>query len=510
MATSNRVIKNTLFLYIRMGITILFALFTTRVTLNVLGETDFGIFNIVGGVIGMLGFLNAAMASASQRFLNISSTSKDIEWQKIVFNASVRLHRIIAIVALFLFILMGFFLFTFVLNIPDNRVDAALIVYVSLIISTVLTILTVPYDALLNAHENMFYYAIIGILESFLKMMVALIIMGNWKDRLAVYGIFMSIIPMVSIIIMRYYCRRHYTECVISKEYYNRQLSIAMAKFAGWNCIGVASNMIGNYGLGIVLNHFFGALLNAAQGITRQLSGQLYAFSQNMLKAVSPVITKYEGRGEREKMLSASFTASKFSYYIFAFFSIPLIIEMPVVLEWWLIKVPAWTVVFCRLQIIRMLIEHVTAAFSSSIAAQGDISGLNKVTTLLNIMPLGVISILFCYGFMPYAMYVTNIVIFGIALDVVKIYYMHVNLKMEYMDFLKRILVPITIVTANMLLIESLPFIISSSKVIRAVLVFFFAFLLFVPNIWFVGTTKTEKAALKMFYNTVKERISIR
>lgn len=214
--TANRVIKNTGYLYGKMAITMFISLYTTRLILNSLGASDFGIFNIVGGAIAMLGFLNAAMASATQRFMSYAEGEGDKEKQKYIFNISVVLHIIIsAIVAVILFI-AGYFFFNGFLNIPMERLDAAKVVYSSLIVSTILTMINVPYDAVMNAHENMRYYAVIGIVESFLKLTVAFVCVHSSGDKLIVYGMLMAAIPLVTLTIMKIYCHRHYEECVIN------------------------------------------------------------------------------------------------------------------------------------------------------------------------------------------------------------------------------------------------------------------------------------------------------
>ncbi len=276
MSTANRVIKNTGFLYAKMGITMFISLYTTRLILNSLGASDFGIFNIVGGAISMLGFLNAAMASATQRFMSYSEGEGNREKQKSIFNVSFILHLGISIVVGISLLIAGYFFFNGILNIPQNRIFAAQVIYGSLIISTMFTVMTVPYDAAMNAHENMKYYAIVGIFESFLKLAVAFACVYTSYDKLIVYGILMAGIPLVSLTIMRIYCHKHYEECVIApRTFWEMKLMKEMTSFAGWNLLGTMSVMISQYGLNIVLNIFHGTIANAAQGISSQVNGQL-------------------------------------------------------------------------------------------------------------------------------------------------------------------------------------------------------------------------------------------
>lgn len=214
--TANRVLKNTCYLYARMGITMFISLYTTRIILNTLGVSDFGIFNIVGGAIGMLGFLNAAMADATQRFMSYSEGERNKEKQKNIFNVSFILHFILAIIVGFTLIIAGHFFFNGIFNIPAEKEFAAKVIYGSLIISTIFTIMTVPYNAVMNAHENMKYYAVMGLIEAPLKLLVAIVCMYTSSDKLIIYGVLTACIPLIMLTIMRIYCHKHYEECIIA------------------------------------------------------------------------------------------------------------------------------------------------------------------------------------------------------------------------------------------------------------------------------------------------------
>ena len=444
MSTATRVIKNTGYLYAKMGITMFISLYTTRLILNSLGASDFGIFNIVGGAIAMLGFLNAAMASATQRFMSYSEGEGNKEKQKSIFNVSLVLHFGIAFAVGLALVIAGYFFFNGILNIPEERTFAAQVVYGSLIVSTMFTVMTVPYDAAMNAHENMKYYAIVGILESLLKLAVAFACVYTVHDKLIVYGSLMACIPLVTLTIMRVYCHKHYEECTIRiRKYWDRGLMKEMTGFAGWSFLGSASSLIGNYGNGLVLNHFFGAMLNAAQGVANQLNGILLVFTNNMLKALNPVITKTEGAGNRKKMLETTATGSKFSFYMLAVFAIPAITEMPYLLGLWLKSVPQWAVIFAQLQLVRTLIEQTTITLGTSLSAEGRIKRINQMTSIINLLPVILIFILFSYGCSPIYMYVVNISIFGILLSVSKVYFMKTHCGMTYGYYLRKILFPI-------------------------------------------------------------------
>lgn len=443
MSTATRVIKNTGFLYAKMGITMFVSLYTTRLILNSLGASDFGIFNIVGGAIAMLGFLNSAMASATQRFMSYSEGAGDKEKQKGIFNISFILHFLLAFIVGLVLLIAGYFFFNGILNIPADRIYAAKVVYGSLIISTMFTVMTVPYDAVLNAHENMKYYAIVGIIESFLKLGVAVITVYTLLDKLIIYGILMACVPLVTLTIMRIYCHKHYEECVISpRQYWDKSLMKEMTSFAGWSLAGSMGSMVGNYGNGIVLNNFFGTLLNAALGIANQLCGMLMVFSNNMLKALNPVIVKKEGEGNHERMIEFSYTGCKASYLLFAFFCLPCIVETPYILKLWLGTYPEWTILFVRYQLLRTLLEQLTIVLGTTLSATGKIKELNISSTILYLLPIAILAIAFSNGASPAWYYPIIIVIMVVITTIFKLYYCKKYCGLSIWDFSKKIILP--------------------------------------------------------------------
>lgn len=400
------------------------SLYTTRLILNSLGASDFGIFNIVGGAIAMLGFLNAAMASATQRFMSYSEGEGDKEKQKSIFNVSFILHLGISFVVGIALLIAGYFFFNGILNIPEDRIFAAKVVYGSLIVSTMFTVMTVPYDAAMNAHENMKYYAIVGVFESFLKLGVALACVYTTFDKLIVYGSLMACIPLITLTIMRVYCHKHYEECMIApRQYWNKGLMKEMTSFAGWSFSSNATSIISNYGLGIVLNMFFKTALNAAQGIAGQITGQLIMFTSNMLKAVNPIIYKSAGAKNQRLSCDIAIASCKFSFLITALFTLPFVIETPYILKLWLKNVPEYAIIFTQLQIARTMIEQLTTPLGTSISATGFIRKVSIIKTILNLLPLPIIYFAFEMGAPPYSMYLISIFIWSIVGGYTNLFY---------------------------------------------------------------------------------------
>lgn len=445
MSIANRIIKNTGFLYAKMGITMFISLYTTRLILNSLGASDFGIFNIVGGAISMLGFLNVAMASATQRFMSYSEGEGDKEKQKSIFNVSFILHLLISIVVGIALLIAGYFFFNGILNIPPNRIFAAKIVYSSLIISTMFTVMTVPYDAAMNAHENMKYYAIVGIFESLLKLAVAYACVYTTFDKLIVYGSLMACIPLITLSIMRTYCHKHYEECNIAPyKYWQKGLMKEMTSFAGWNLFQAAAAMITNNGIGIVMNMFFGTIINAAQGIANQINGQLMTLTNNMAKAVNPVITKTEGQKNHNKVLSLASTSTKAAFFITALFSIPAIITMPQLLKVWLKNVPDYAVFFTQCQLIISMCEQLTSGFNVAINASGRIKGISIFKSITKFAFLPLAYILFKFKVSIIIVYCVLVVIQGFINGLfVPVYFLKKNFQYRFSRYLRGTFLPL-------------------------------------------------------------------
>ena len=432
MSTTTRVIKNTGFLYVKMGITVFISLYTTRLILASLGASDFGVFNIVGGAITMLGFLNSTMANATQRFMSYAEGEGNLTKKKQVFNVSMVLHIVVAILTGLILLAAMFPLFNGIFNIQPERIFAAKIIYLSLIVSTMFTIVNVPYDSVMNAHENMLYYSIIGILEVFLRLAVAYACVYAVYDKLIVYGVLTAIIPFVTLSIMKVYCHRKYDECVIGfKQYWNKQLVKDIASFSGWNFLTAISSLASYYGAGLVLNHFFGTILNAAQGIANQVNGQMSAFSLNLMKAVNPIIVKRAGAKDVEAMNKATLASGKYSTLLIVFFAVPFILEMHYVLAIWLKEVPEWTSMFCCLQLVITIICQMTSSAATAIYAEGNIKWYAIYKSVMNFAPVLLTYIAFTFHGAPYWLYITMIAIWAIGGDCVILHYARKQCRLQ-------------------------------------------------------------------------------
>lgn len=406
MSTSRRVAVNTLILYARMGITVLISLYTTRVILNALGAGDFGIYNVVGGAIAMLTFLNTSMAAATQRFMSYAQGEADPDKQKSIFNVSLVLHAAIAVAVVLLLEGAGLVLFHGVFKISPDRLYSARMVYQYAALSTFFTILAVPYEGVITARENMLVFAALGVVEAVLKLAVALFIVHIAGDKLTFYGFWIAGITILLLLLRAAYCHARYAECDFApRRYFRRPLFREMTSFAGWSLLGSSSGIIANYGQGIVLNSFFGTTVNAAQGVANQVSGQLGVFAGNMLKALNPLIAKSEGSGNREGMLKAATLGSKYSLLLLIPFFVPVLVDMEFIFGVWLKHPPVYAILFCRLLLMRNLLEQVFVTLPAAIGAVGKIRNYQILSSILNFTPLVVSYLAFSNGSPPQAIY---------------------------------------------------------------------------------------------------------
>lgn len=458
MKESTRVIKNTGYLYIKTLVSMFVMLYVTRTVLRTLGTEDFGIYDVVGGAIAMLGFVNSSMANTVQRFLNNAQGKQDSERQRIIFNVGVLFHLVIAVGLVIVLLILSFFLFNGILNISPERIGAAKIVYICLLINTFFTIITVPYDASINAHEDMLSYAVIGIIDVLLKLAIAIAIVYTTHDKLILYAILMMAVPILTYIMMKVYCQWKYFECKIGiKKYYDAGVAHEMLSFAGWNFMGTSSQVVGNYGNSIVLNHFFGATLNAVAGIANQMQGMLAVLSVGMMRALNPIIYKAGGTDDLDRMMGYSYKGCKYSYLLLAVLALPIMIETHYVLGLWLGDIPAWTVIFVRLQLLRALLEQMTLTLNKSLEATGKIKEYNLLIFFLNLLPIALLFLVYSLGCPPYWHFVVTISMMVGLVSVVKIYYCKMYCNLSIKDYIHSVGLPCLLISVVSLLLSVIP-----------------------------------------------------
>lgn len=503
MSTSTRVIKNTIYLYIRMGVSIIVSVFTTRILLQALGASDYGLYNVVAGALSMLGFLSASLSTATQRFISYAEGEGDMNKIKEIFTTSMILHWLMALAVAVLFLVCGFVFFNGVLNIPEGRELTAILVYGCLIISTVFSVVVVPYDAVLNAHENMLFYSILGILDVVFKLVIAIIVLYSDWDRLLFYGFLMAAESFFFRYLTQLYCLNHYAECrnVKIRSIPDIVLLKRMGSFAGWNVLNIGSGMISLYGMNIIINHFFGTILNAAMGIANQLAGVLLGVSSNMTKALTPVLVKSEGAQEREQMLFITIVGCKFSYLLYSMICIPVLFYTPLLLKMWLRDFPEWTVLFTRLMIISCLIDQLFVFLYQTIQAQGNIRDYNILRSIVNIIPIPIAVWQFLCGWNPSWIIIDWIIFKVIFGGFLNLYYAKRNVNLSISQWLNKVFVPCGLITVLSSLLGYALMQAEHNEFRSQIACLFVLFSASLPFYWFIGIGRNER---KKVLNRIK------
>jgi O-antigen/teichoic acid export membrane protein len=420
---SKLIIRNTGILYAKTFITMGISLYSTRLILNALGSTDFGIFSLIGGIIAMLTFFNNAMTQATQRFLNYNLGSGNIEKLRQIFNASALLHLIIGILVVIIIELTGLWAFDYFLNIPIERLYAAKMVFHFIVISTFFTIISVPYDGIINAHEHMLFDSVLGIIQALGILTIALSIQHFANNKLIWYGAFMAALTIVLLIIRRVYCRIQYQESKLNfAKHLNKATLKEMIRYSKYTLMGAITSMFGAWGVTVLINKFFGPKLNATHGVAIQINGQILVFSNALVKAISPQITKSEGSGERKRMFELAQAGAKFSYILLAIFAIPFLLEAPFILKIWLKEPPVYASVFCQYALVVSLLGQLSLPIVNMVNAHGNIKALTFYSSIVFISILPLVFAFFYFGLPVFCFYFIQI-INEIVLLIIRLFY---------------------------------------------------------------------------------------
>ena len=503
MSTANRVLKNTLILYAKTGITMFLSLYTTRVVLRELGADSFGVFALIGGIIAMFGFLNGSMAAATQRFMSYAHGKEDDHEQQDIFSISLVLHSAVAVIAVLLLLSIGPLLFAHVLKIDAAHLETARILYNVVALSVIFPVLAVPYQAVIIARENMLMLALVGFLESLLKFGVAIYITHASGDKLLIYGILMAAIPAILLLTQGLVCHARYTECRFSLSgIRNRRLTREMLSFGGWSFLGSASSFLTHNSQGIVLNSFFGSTINAAQGISNQVSGQLSVLALSLERALSPIITKREGANQRNRMLEAVTTGSKFALLLKAIVFLPVILDMNYIFSKWLVVLPPYTVIFCRIYLARNLIETLTSQLSAGISSVGEIRTFQVVNSALTPLPILASIILFRMDFKPDALYMAFLVN-AVIQYAVSIYYFQSLCGLSPFSYILDVPVRLALVFSFSLLVSLIPLCLLEPGYLRTALIFLCCCLCMAVTSFTILMNKREKLMINKFASSL-------
>ncbi len=496
---SNKTIaKNTLLLYFRMVITLLVALYTVRVVFSTLGLVDYGLYNVVGGIVVMFSFLSISMTTASQRFFCIELGKNDKLQLKRIFSLTVTIYVVISAIVLLLAETLGLWFLNTQMIIPIERINVANWIYQFSIFSFIVTIMTIPYNATIIARENMSVYAYVSIIEVLLKLLIVYLLVLFSIDKLKLYAVFMFISTCIVSIIYLTYCRLKYEESRFS-FYWNKALFNSMFSFSAWKLIGSISGLFCNYGLNILLNIFFGPTVNAARAISYQLNGAIVSLSSGLFTAISPQIIKSYATGDIKQMLNLAFRSSKFSFYLILLLSMPIMLETHFLLSIWLKDITEYMVIFTRLIIIFSLINCLESPLTVMVQATGIIKKYELVIGSVTLLSLPISYTAFKLGYPPQTALYVLITTYSLA-HFLRLWVVHGLIKMSIRKYIKEVLFVITMVTliASILPVTIIHYF-KEDNLYRFILVSFICGFSILFTTYFIGLKKDERKVISDF-----------
>lgn len=443
--TSKRIAKNTLLLYVRMLLLMVISLYTSRVVLKALGIEDFGIYNVVGGVVGMFAIISGSLSASITRFLNYEMGKGSTSNLNHIFCSSVTIQLILSVIVLIVAETIGLWFLNEKMTIPEDRLIATNWVYQLSIFTFIINLISVPYNAVIIAHEKMSVFAYIGIFEGLSKLIIAFTISISPIDHLITYSILMCCIAIVVRLVYGGYCKSHFEECKFKLVFDNKQLK-EMFAFAGWNFIGAIAGVLRDQGGNVILNLFCGPVINAAKGISSQVNNAVIGFVTNFTIALNPQITQSYSAGDRAYMQVLMYQGAKFAYCVLFILSLPIIINAPFILKLRLGNYPDYTVSFVRLTLLLSMWESIASPMSTGLLATGKIKWYQICVGGINLLNIPFSYFFLKLGFSPNIVLVVAIFLSQLALFL-RLYFMRKLLGFNIKMFITQIYIRILIVS---------------------------------------------------------------
>lgn len=440
---NKRIAQNTLFLYCRQLVTMGVSLYTVRVILDVLGAEDYGIYNVIGGIVSLFSFLSGTMASATQRFLSFEMGKQENGSLTKVFSISMYAYLLLVGIILLLSETIGLWFVNNQLTIPTERLIAANFVYQSSILSFIVTLLCIPYNASIIAMERMNVFAYSSIVDAALKLIIAWMLPYLTIDHLKVYAILMFIAITSVQLYYVWYCRRFFDFCLYS-HYKDPKLFRNMLSFAGLNMIGALANILRSQGLNILINLFFNPVLNAAYGIALQVNNAITNFTNNFYTAVRPQLVKLYAGGNKKEMLNLGYQSSRLAFYLMLIITVPIILNTKEILSIWLKEVPEHTVVFLRIIMLSSLIEVLSIPLTNMLQASGKIKIYQLTVSILFLLNIPISYIFLRLGYSPETTLWINMAIILLSMFP-RLYICKNILSLSIKDYIKKVIMRISI-----------------------------------------------------------------
>ena len=478
-------------MYFRMGITLILSLFTARVVLNALGVSDYGLNNVVGGFVSMLGYLNSLLCTGTSRFLTFGLGRGDSKRLQEIFSACLTIHLLIAVVTIIIGETIGLWFVNHKLVIEPDRLFSANIVYQLALFSLALSIMQTPYGASIISHEKMSIYAYMSIFDVLMKLLIVILLIYCNGDKLILYSTSYFIVNIINIIFYRIYCIRNFSECSL-KLGFDKQLYKDIFNYVGWNSLSALAFMMNGQGVNILLNLFFGTLVNAARGIASNVCGHLTKFVSNFQIAVNPQIIKYYAQGDIIQMNRLTQNNSKYSLFLVLLFCIPVLLETEYILYIWLGQVPEYSVAFIRLSIIILMIQSIDYPIGNAIHAYGKMKLPNLTASIVYMTALPISYIAMKLGATPVIAYIVFSIVYPAAL-ICDLWVLHKYSGFNRSDFFINVILKGTGIFTISFIVPATIYFLMESSFIRLSLICISSIIISSITIFYLGLNKDTR-----------------
>ncbi len=441
---NRRIAKNTLLLYVRMLLMMFVQLYTSRVILNALGVTDFGIYNAVGGFVLMFSVLSGSLSAAISRFITFELGRGNKNKLERIFSSALMIQFFIGLIIVLLIETLGIWFLNAKMSIPDNRMAAANWVLQFSLLTFVVNLISVPYNACIIAHERMSAFAYIGLLEAVCKLLVALFIVFSPFDKLIYYGILMFLVALIIRSVYGIYCKRHFEECHFNWSW-DKRLFREIFGFAGWNFIGSSSGVLRDQGVNMLINVFCGPAVNAARGIAMQVCAAVNSFSLNFMTALNPQITKLYAQGDRKYLFILVCQGARLTFYLLLLLSMPILMETNYILMLWLKIVPEHAVVFVQLVLVYIMCESISNPLVTLMLATGKIRNYQILVGGCQMLNFPIAYLFLKLGFSPEITFVISIIIAFLTLSA-RLYMLRKMVQLPVHFFIKNVVLNVLMV----------------------------------------------------------------
>lgn len=505
---NKRIARNTIFLYFRLAIVMVVNLYATRVMLDVLGVSDYGVYNVVCGFVSMFGFLNTSMANGVQRFYNYELGKNGSDAVVRVYNTALIIQFVLAIMIIVLTETIGLWYVNTKMVIDPNRLVAANWIFQFAVISLIFVVMQIPYSAAILAYERMDYYAIVSVFDAGIKLAIVLMLPHLLGDSLILYGMLIMFVSVINFILYYVYCNKHFKHLRFTKTF-DKVLFKSMMGFSGWNLLGSFAYVIKGQGVNVLINSFFGTVVNAANGVATQISSAIQTFSTNLVVAFQPQLTQSYAKKDYRRTEQLLLSMSKISFVLVCIIAIPIIVEMDLILDLWLkTNIPEHTNVFAKLTIVAMMIGVLNTPITQMVHASGQMKKYQIANSVVICSVLPISWVFIKLGFSATSVFIVTIVIMAVN-QIVSLLVLHSIFKFNVIGYMRNVIFPCIILTILSSVIASYVNGVMDASIWRFVVVFIVN-LFTIVFVFYLTINSSEKAVLKSYLLDFRKKVGFR